>query len=351
MTLCLLLISIVFIACDEPESIEATVPTSLHGTYEGMRAFSEARDGDPHFIGNGIEQAFGLDYDDLECKSCHSMLSFTEPDDKVCNNCHKSLVDYSVGDLTCVQCHGRQLLEVAMGVTDLHLWKRSTNECVKCHTKREMHGDEKGITDPYRSLSDPEARDTKCLSCHNEADLSQANHTTHKDTLDCSACHLKSVVTCYNCHFDTYMETGKDKSVSPIKNWVFLVNDEKGKVRAGNFQSVIYQNKKFVVFAPYHSHSVTKNARSCSECHDNEAIQELKANDKITVAKWNESTAKLVTKQGIIPVVDGKMELEFLNYDSDSKSWSSAGTTADTTQYGYCTPLTEEQIAKLKQKK
>jgi len=207
-----------------------------------------------------------------------------------------------------------------------------------------MHGDEKGITNPCISLSAPGARDTNCLSCHDENVLSQTNHMTHKNTLDCSACHLKTVVTCYNCHLESSIETGQDVMVEPVKNWVFLVNDEKGKVRVGNFQSVIYQNKRFVVFAPYHSHSVTKKGRTCGDCHDNEAIQELKTANKITVAKWNESAGKLETKQGMIPVVDGKMELEFLNYNSTSGAWLSAGTTTDNTQYGFCTPLTEAQI-------
>ena len=49
----------------------------------------------------------------------------------------------------------------------------------------------------------------------------------------------------------------------------------------------------------------------------------------------------------MIPVVDGKMEFPYLNYDSASDSWSLVGTTTDNVQYGYCTPLTDAQITKL----
>jgi hypothetical protein len=310
-----------------------------------MRTFSEAKDGDPHFIGNGIETAFGLDYDDLGCKSCHSMLSFNEPDDNICDNCHKI---GGIKNVTCVECHGRQLLEIVHGIPDVHRKSSKTTDCMDCHTQREMHGDEAGIANPYVSLSQEGVSDTKCVNCHDEANLSPANHSIHKNTLDCSACHLKTVLTCYNCHLETYMKTGNDTMAKQVKNWMFLVNDENGKVRAGNFQSAVYQNKRFVVFAPYHTHSVTDKPRSCNECHGNAAIQELSSTGKINVAKWDATKKELVTKEGVIPVVDGKLVLEYLNYDLATKTWSSAGSVTDNTQYGFCRPLTAEQIEKLK---
>jgi hypothetical protein len=66
------------------------------------------------------------------------------------------------------------------------------------------------------------------------------------------------------------------------------------------------------------------------------------------VAKWDATKKELVTKEGVIPVVDGKLVLEYLNYDLATKTWSSAGSVTDNTQYGFCRPLTAEQIEKLK---
>lgn len=349
MFLDILLIAVVLTACDKPQF---TVPTSLHATFEGMRTFCEALDGNAHFIGSGIEEAYGIDYDNLGCKNCHDSSKTSEPDDDICNNCHTDLVNYEdeIEQETCLGCHSRQSKEAALGITDVHhSIDDPKDDCTDCHSSKEMHGDVKGIKNPYQSMWDPGARDTTCLSsgCHSEAELSPANHTIHNETLDCSACHLQTVVTCYNCHFDTMINSGDKKSAGAKKDWVFLVNDENGKVRAGNFQSLVYQDESFVVFAPFHSHSVTKDARACIECHNNEAIQELMADDKITIAEWDEATSTLTQKQGVIPVVDGKMELAYLNYDSTSDTWSLVGTTTDNTQYGYCTPLTDAQITKL----
>ena len=349
MCLSILLFAVMLAACDNPLF---TVPTSLHATIEGMRTFCEALDGDTHFIGSGIEEAYGIDYDNLGCKNCHDSSKEDEPDEDVCNNCHTDLVNYEdeIENETCLGCHSRQSKEAALEITDVHAANTETDECIDCHTLKEMHGDVAGISNPYKSMWDPGATDTTCLSsgCHVEGDLSPANHTTHKETLDCSACHLQTVVTCYNCHFDTMIDSGDKKSAGAKKDWVFLVNDESGKVRSGNFQSLVYQDESFVVFAPFHSHSVTKDARTCSECHNNESIQELTADDKITVAEWDEATSTLTQRQGVIPVVDGKMELAYLNYDSSTDTWSLVGTTTDNTQYGYCTPLTDAQITKLK---
>ena len=340
--LSILFIAVMLTACNNPLF---TFPTCLHATLEGMRTFCEALGGDPHFIGGGIEEAFGVDYDDLSCKNCHDP---NNPDAESCDKCHTDLVTYrdEIGNETCLGCHSRQSKEAELEVTDVHYSIDEPKEnCVACHSCREICGD----GTPYQSMWDEGARDANCLKsgCHVEADLSTANHTTHKDTLDCSACHLQTVVTCYNCHFDTFVNSDVKKAKGALKDWVFLVNDENGKVRAGNFQTLTYQDESFVVFAPFHSHSVTKDARACSECHNNEAIQELKANNKIVVASWDEGTSTLTQKKGVIPVVDGKMEFAYLNYDSTSDTWSLIGTTTDNTQYGYCTPLTDEQITKL----
>lgn len=340
-------------ACDDDP--ESTFPTSLHATFQGMRTFCEALDGDTHFIGSGIEGAYGVDYDDLGCKNCHDK---SRPDAKDCNKCHlyfTSHMDISSNEdkmenKICLGCHSRQSKEAALEITDVHHSYEDYDDCIDCHSSKEMHGDVAGILQPYQSMWDPGARDTTCLSsdCHVEEDLGGA-HIVHEGRLDCSACHIKTIITCYNCHFDTFMDSGEKKSMGVKKDWVFLVNDENGKVRTASFQSLVYKNESFIVFAPFHSHSVTKEARVCNECHNNEAIQQLDAEGKIVVTEWDGET--LTHKEGVIPVVDGEVgELEFayLNYDSTSETWSLIGTTTDNIQYGYCKPLTDEQIKWLK---
>ena len=103
----ILFIAVMLTACDRPQY---TVPTSLHATIEGMRTFCEALDGDTHFIGSGIEEAYGIDYDNLGCKNCHDSSKASDPDDDHCNNCHTYLVNYEdeIENETCLGCHSRQ---------------------------------------------------------------------------------------------------------------------------------------------------------------------------------------------------------------------------------------------------
>jgi len=253
--------------------------------------------------------------------------------------------------MMCVIIDSRQAKEAELGVTDVHYSIDEPKEnCKDCHSLKEMHGDVAGILHPYQSMWDPGARDTTCLSsgCHD--DISETEHDSiHKGKLDCSACHLQTVISCYNCHFDTFLDTGVKKNMGAKKDWVFLVNSENGKVRAGSFQSLVYQNESFIVFAPFHSHSVAQkeDARACSECHDNDAINELNTEGKIVVTEWDDET--LTHKEGVIPVVDGKLEFAFLDYDSTLETWSliESTTAPDYVQYGYCTAITDSQIAKL----
>jgi hypothetical protein len=58
------------------------------------------------------------------------------------------------------------------------------------------------------------AMDTKCEKCHNSIKQIDS-HTVHKEKLDCTSCHVRHVVSCTNCDFDTLVKEGK---WIPIKN-------------------------------------------------------------------------------------------------------------------------------------
>lgn len=51
------------------------------------------------------------------------------------------------------------------------------------------------------------------------------------------------------------MTTHEKKAAAAFKDYVILLNDDHGKVRAGTYQSVVYKDKTFVAFGPYHGHS------------------------------------------------------------------------------------------------
>lgn len=147
-----------------------------------------------------------MPYSDLTCQGCHAA---------GCDRCHRQenvkkdckTLSYttkaSKNQAMCLQCHGRESAIIALDhkakQDDVHVAKGMV--CADCHSAREMHGDG---TD-YISMKAPGAMDTKCENCHDDLKPTES-HTVHKASLDCKACHIRHVVSCTNCHFDTMVE-------------------------------------------------------------------------------------------------------------------------------------------------
>jgi len=267
---------------------------SLHYSAAGMEYWYSAANG-------GLERLTGIPYDQLTCKNCHT---------PGCDRCHKvestekdcTVYEYTVGAATnqamCLKCHGRERammrIDHKAGQEDVHV--QMGMECSDCHSAREMHGD----GTPYISLKQEGAMDTRCENCHDELKPVEA-HVVHEDHLDCKACHLRHVVSCTNCHFDTLLKEGVRKA-RPVAGWVFLMN-LRGKVTAASMQTfVVGEDKTFLMFAPHMSHSVMNPGRGCDDCHDSENVHQVqKGNLKLT---WLED-GELHNRKGVIPVVDG----------------------------------------------
>ena len=310
---------------DQPPSV--TLPGSLHGTAAGMQWWYEQPE--------GAGALFGVDYETTGCGNCHI---------ETCDQCHVN-ADGSGGvnePDACIVCHGRLDKEAALGVTDLHF--EAGMVCSDCHDMADMHGD--GTA--YNSML--ESGNASCADCHSKSGSAAAvpdtqSHTVHGDVLSCDACHMSSAVTCYNCHFETLLTSHEKKAAGAFKDFIFLLNDDNGKVRAGTYQSVFYDDKSFIAFGPFHGHSVTSEGRACADCHGNELIQELSANDSIVVAEWDEDEGKIVHATGVIPFVPDKLEYTFVDFDGTN--WSPAKMTIDQLQYEFCTPLTDDQLESL----
>ena len=361
--------------CDDGVCVEApvgpadTFPTSLHDSnFRGMETFYSAANG-------GFETVTNVAYDDLACKVCHDKSRFENADPPVdwpgtesCANCHANLADPSEGidDSLCLGCHGRQKAEAGM-FDDVHRTKGMA--CTACHGSVAMHGD----GTEYSSFLDPDYPQVACEDCH-EGDAAPPatvlEHSTHVGQLDCSACHMQSVLSCYNCHFDSELAVDNNKrAFAPISNFVFLVNREgKNKVYGATFQSLVNEREKFVAFAPYYAHTITDQGRICADCHANfggsiAAIQEYNATGTITVATWDdtaEGAARLAPMSGVIPVPEDwedAFQFAWLDYtgdpttpaaESDPTLWVNydAGP-AEGTQMLYATPLTAAQMAKI----
>ncbi len=267
---------------------------SLHYTADGMEYWYSRDRG-------GLETLTGIPYHQLGCKNCHA---------PGCDRCHKaesksgdceyayySIVEASNQSL-CLTCHGREKAMIRVdhkaGHEDIHVQQEMI--CTDCHSQREMHGD--GTS--YLSLKQSGAMDTACENCHDDIKPTEA-HTVHNGRLDCKACHIRHVVSCTNCHFDTLVEKGVRKAI-PVSGWMFLMNYE-NKVTSASMQTFVTGgNKTFLMFAPHMSHSVMRQGHSCEVCHASENAKKVKSG-RISLT-WLENK-QVENRKGVIPVVDG----------------------------------------------
>lgn len=335
--------------------------TSLHRTGMGKQTFyNEVPNG-------GFEQFTGVPYEGLVCQGCHTPgLGYgTVQGERGCASCHEddnpqlgAQVNANLTDGVCGTCHGRQKAEaLAHQFSDVH--RDAGMDCMACHTLEDMHGD----GNEYASMLDEGAIDPECGDCHTSV-ASNAYHNMHGETLTCSACHIQSVVTCNNCHFESEVEVHQKIAYGQFKNWKFLLN-RNGKVEIGNYQSVTHDGKAVVAFGPYYAHTIAKNAVSCGDCHGNTAVTDWHEDGVIDLVVWNENGTdpngkNLTYQNGVIPIppnyFEGGLRFDMVTLNEPGGSiWSYIGSSTDMLPAGdfifqmlYATPLTQEQMDKLK---
>ena len=317
----------------ESKEPKCLLKTSLHYTVEGMAYWYDKAQG-------GLETVTGVPYNELTCKNCHI---------SNCDVCHKVEKDgkayYSneaaVNQDMCLKCHARESsimkIDQKNNTPDVHF--AAGMKCMDCHTAREMHGD--GVE--YKSMKQQGVMDVKCEGCHEEI-AQTTSHKIHGGKLDCKSCHVRQVVSCTNCHFETMVKEGKRVAI-PVSGWEFLMNYN-GKVTSANMQTFIVPgNKTFMMFAPQFSHSVLKAGKKCEECHNTTNVKKV---EKGTMdLTWLEN-GKVEQIKGVIPVVEG-VEYNTVYQDYENGKWTPLiNPQAPKVQYvGFGTPLTKEQLKKL----
>lgn len=318
---------------------------SLHKTGEGMRYWYEAED--------GFMTLTGIPYDKLGCKQCHS---------KGCTDCHLKETEkgpcFSLktarNNETCFKCHARakavNKLDKSRNFSDVHMQAGMT--CVDCHTQREIHGD----GNFYKTMRDPNAKDAACTNCHTKeaedypAIPATKSHRIHKDKLECNACHVQNTMTCYNCHFGEFAKTkSKAKSsMGAIKDFLLLVKYQ-GKITSGTLQTLVSNNNKaFIVYAPYLTHSIMSEGRKCEGCHKTEAVNKLALGKKFTMATVK--NGKIDFYKGVVPLVPDLLEWPFfrkkdgqwVTFKPEQKPLVQMGLGAE--------PFTREELKNLKKK-
>ncbi len=326
-----------------------TLPLSLHGTARGMQTWYEEED--------GLGSLINVDYSAVSCSSCHA---------SKCIDCHSGEGPRAVS--TCYKCHALQSMETQVfGFTDVHFTAGMV--CADCHNKTEIHGDGHIYGDMFA------AKDLgyDCTSCHaydsDEHDPSHGQssvkladdrsvshripdtppHNIHKDTVHCSSCHMQTSITCYNCHFESLIEDNQKRPYKPFSGFVILANSPlyDNMVRPVNYQTVVYEDKTFVAFGPFHGHTIMKEGRGCADCHSNARIQELNDTGKIVITKWDEEQDAVIHTTGVIPFVPNNFEFQFVQYDEAGRNWFPLTTMTSRTQYRYIEPLSDTQLRKL----
>jgi hypothetical protein len=219
-------------------------------------------------------------------------------------------------------------------------------ECSRCHQLRDIHG--VPGSEPASMFSEG-ALTADCRDCHTPS-TAVLEHREHGSNLACSTCHMESVVTCYNCHFDNEATAEEDETVFHGKfasaqfggapesgrAWRFLLNrvlpDNTTLIYPGSMQTLVAdrtstefpgednQGLSFVAIAPYYAHAITRvGALTCRDCHGSQAAVALASGTPVKVVGWNAAAGVAVppselgnawqAPSGVIPVPPNPQDL------------------------------------------
>gem|GEM_PF-382088 len=321
----------------------------------------------------GFETISNIPYDSLHCNKCHgdTLATGVAVDDATyapsCSDCHNLAQGTTVNaPKVCLKCHTRQAAEFTYANTDttykdVHNKKGFT--CKSCHTSAELHED----ATTTGSLLDITPNMTRCQNtgCHPTINTSYAAHTVHGNKIACASCHLKSIFTCNNCHFETELALkGKIKRQNGQQRGFTLLVNRPGfgpggvsQVHPAGYQSIAYAGKTFYGLTSFYSHTVTRvDAKKCQDCHDNQYVRSIKAGTVIKITSWDEPSKKLINAKGVIPVPENwktALTLDFADYTgradttyTDPTKWVFLKTGADSSHMlpAYATPMSAAQM-------
>ena len=331
--------------CAEDSCLTSYYQKSLHFSGQGMRSCYEGQ--------NGFMTLTKIPFSQAGCSQCHA---------RSCDQCHgieakKGKMGFSVKEsrkeATCLKCHEEEKLVMEFnqesGNKDVHTAAKMS--CLSCHKDEDIHGD--GVA--REKLRDAEAITPTCEGCHvgektkgPRFDPDIKPHLRHKKCteLDCTACHVRSSVTCYNCHFSEFMKTKNRKgNFIPTTDLLMLVNYQ-GKVTAATAVVLVDGKKTFVSYTPYFTHNVMKKGRDCTECHGNAGMQLVSGGKKIPVATFENGKVKFWS--GVVPIADNILQWQF--FDKRKGNWVPLNTQKpDIERFTNCAgPLTEKQLKMLR---
>ena len=252
------------------QDIVANFTTSLHYTGAGMH----------NEYDRGAAGHFDIDmdeyYDQWKCAKCHVV---------TCTQCHigENVFEshqYEVTIATCDPCHKKKQTATYVGDMPGH---KSTGPhadihyemgliCTDCHTSDELHGT--GVMHSTQL----EAVSIECIDCHenpgkvvNGMEVTQYSsesysHKLHGDKLSCISCHTGWSLTCNGCHLDTR------KGTKPVPDEFYLGVDTEGQITTFLKMDATSGNETHTGYGEWFSHTITRDAKDCAFCHENEEV-------------------------------------------------------------------------------
>ena len=337
--------------------------TSLHKTRAGKLYWYGTANG-------GFQTLTNVPIDSLQCTECHGPtnadgVAYTGTYTPGCVDWHKTGVfaKDSLSQDQCLGCHSRQKTEsTTLGYKDVH--RDRGMKCWDCHTSDDVHGG----TTTLSSMLQPGGITVDCEDCHKTtggtAPLpNHAAYDPHGGKIHCTACHARTVTTCFSCHLESQIKT-KKRHRQVLHDFVILGNRAKdNKVYPVTFQSLTYNGLAWMAFGPFTSHTIDSTGRGCPACHNTmggtvAAINEYNSTGSMKFVTWKPADSTLSWIHGVVPLpADYKrsFKMDYLTYlglPTDpvvaSKNWAPIGkTVADGAHMLFGTPLTKVQMAKI----
>ncbi len=337
--------------------------TSLHKTRAGKLYWYGTANG-------GFQTLTNVPIDSLQCQGCHGPTNadgqaYTGTYTPGCTDCHRTgiFAKDSLSQDQCLGCHSRQKIEFAtLGYGDVH--RDRGMKCWDCHTSDDVHGGAATLN----SMLEPGGITVDCEDCHKTtggtAPLpSHAAYDPHAGKIHCTACHARTVTTCFSCHLESQIKTMK-RHRQVLHDFVILGNRAKdNKVYPVTFQSLTYNGLAWIAFGPFTSHTIDSTGRGCPACHNNmggtnAAITQYNATGAMKFVTWNPADSTLSWIHGIIPLPSDytrSFRMDYLTYNGNpsdpvvsTKNWSPIGKQlADGSHMLFGTPLTKSQLAKI----
>lgn len=233
-------------------------------------------------------------HQDIDCKSCHTSLVFSELHTASCNSCHLDVHQNSLGK-DCNRCHNTASW-IVDEMTKIHsengfplLGKHATVDCKSCHSSESELRFERIGNDcinchksDYNNTLNPDHQksnfSTECSSCHDPVSFEWNTPNFQHDFFplvdahaikDCKKCHQTSDYTstsaeCYSCHQKNF-----ENSLNPNHQAAQLsINCNLCHTPKSDWEPAQYIEHDALHF-PIYSGEHKGKWKKCNDCHLN----------------------------------------------------------------------------------